>query len=268
MAFGDDAQCDAINCYLVKKQPTTGDWSKAYAEDLITSALLQFIYKNVSRNKQESNQQHNTALRPRDIKHIYSCFHQYLLAGTIAYEHGRIVVYKEIAMMNRSVRLIVVPHAMQRIIFQHYHASPTGGHAGEYKTLYRLRLRFLWPKMQETIKMWVRNCAECVAAQAWKNRRSELYFSWPVTIPFWIMHVDLWSPGTTTVQGKKGYLLNCVCDLTQFVVSSVTVDITAHHLAKVFIENNKCQRVYSEILCVLSCYSTMVTMKRIMTPKI
>ena len=64
---------------------------------------------------------------------------------------------------------------------------------------------------------------------------SELYFSWPVTIPFWIIHVDLWSPGVTDdISGHNIHLLNDICDLTQFVVSSTTEIIDAKTLAQLF----------------------------------
>ena len=76
---------------------------------------------------------------------------------------------------------------------------------GYYKTLFRLRLRFFWPTMREEIKEWVKRCAHCVAYDVWRSRASELNFSWPVTVPFWIMHIDLWSPGAIEDDtGKKG----------------------------------------------------------------
>ena len=45
--------------------------------------------------------------------------------------------------------------------------------------------------MREDIKEWVKRCAHCIAYNAWRTRLSEVYFSWPITVPFWIMHVDL-----------------------------------------------------------------------------
>ena len=40
-------------------------------------------------------------------------------------------------------------------------------------------------------------------------------------MPFWIIHIDLWCPRKilySTV--NKGHLMNVMCDLTQFVVST------------------------------------------------
>ena len=65
-----------------------------------------------------------------------------------------------------------------------YHAGPSGGHIGEYKILYRIRLRFFWPKLHEDIKQWIKNCTHCIAYNNWCNRRQLLIFSWLVIIPF------------------------------------------------------------------------------------
>ena len=92
--------------------------------------------------------------------------------------------------------------------------------------------------MREDIKKLVAKCAHCVAYHIWCNRKSELYFSWPITSPFWITDTDLWVPGNvaTNRRGNTGYLLNSLCHLTHFLVSKPTFDITADALAKLFTE--------------------------------
>lgn len=66
---------------------------------------------------------------------------------------------------------------------------------------------------------------------------SELHFSWPITVPFWIIHVDLWAPGLQEDDdGNKVYLMNSMCNISQFVVSSPTTDITVAHLAQLFMK--------------------------------
>ena len=52
------------------------------------------------------------------------------------------------------------------------------------------------------------------------------------------MHVDLWAPGQIEdTAGDKGYLMNSMCDISQFVVSSATTDITAANLAQLFMKD-------------------------------
>ena len=109
---------------------------------------------------------------------------------------------------------------------------------GEYKTLFRLRLRFFWPGLRKYVKERVKGCVHCVAHNVWRSRKSKLYFSWPVTLPFYTMHVDIWSPrhlidtNTDTIQ-----LMNLMCDLTQFVISSIVHNINAEIFAKTFMED-------------------------------
>ena len=64
-----------------------------------------------------------------------------------------------------------------------------------------------------------------------------MYFSWPVTTPFYIMHVNLWSPGKfIDDDGNTLQLMNCMCALTQFVISIIVDDARSDTLAKLFIE--------------------------------
>ena len=71
----------------------------------------------------------------------------------------------------------------------------------------------------------------------WRNRKSELYFSWHVTTLFYIMHIDLWMPGKLINEdGNTLQLMNCMCDLTQFVISILVNDAVSEMLAKLFME--------------------------------
>ena len=84
-----------------------------------------------------------------------------------------------------------------------------------------------------------KGCEHCNSYNIWKTRKSELYFLWPVTSPFYIMHVDIWSPGhrvDETSEQNVIQLMNSMCDLTQFVISSIVKNINAEILSKTFME--------------------------------
>ena len=67
--------------------------------------------------------------------------------------------------------------------------------------------------------------------------RAKCVFSWLVTTPFYIMHVDMWIPGKLLDKdGKTLHLMNAMCELAQFVVSMLIADATAELLGKIFIE--------------------------------
>ena len=83
-----------------------------------------------------------------------------------------------------------------------------------------------------------------------ENSVSEIHFSWHVTVPFWIMHVDLWSHGIIEdVDGKKIHLLDFMCDFSQFIISSITISTEAHILVRIFM---------SEVVMTFGMYSVVI----------
>ena len=230
LALGPDLHTSSSQCFVISSTtaaPCTLDWTAAYHRDKDTNAII----SNFRKEKPQ-------VWSPAILATIHSSYHSFLKAGHIQTMHGKLVLFKPIQTNSKYIGLIIVPEPLRHRLFSHYHAGPSGGHMGEYKTLYRMRSRFFWPKMRNDIKTWVKGCPHCVSYNVWRDRRSELYFSWPVTTPFWIMHIDLWSPGEfINEDGKKGYLMNAVCDLTQFVVSVPTFDTTASTLSQLFMEH-------------------------------
>ena len=228
--LSSDSEINSVQCLLISKAspaPCILDWTGAYYQDPDTTRIITHLATH------KPNDWPKDTLAP-----INQSYHRFLKKGQIQTLNGKLILFKPILNDSKHVGLIVVPSEMRRRLFNHYHAGPSGGHMGEYKTLYRMRARFFWPQMREDVKHWVKTCAHCIAYNVWRDRRSEVYFSWPVTVPFWIMHVDLWSPGDlTNDKGEKGYLLNALCDLTQFVVSIPTFNISAEHLSQLFMEH-------------------------------
>ena len=225
-----DEHVFTVQCYLTSTEPskTILDWSAAYNNDPSMKLLLSILRK------------HTPHEIPSDvIKSAPSEYRTLLQRGLLALVSNKIVYFKPILMNERFVTLLLVPESLRRTLFDHYHSGPSGGHMGEYKTLYRMRMRFFWPGLRTDIKSWVKFCAHCVAYNCWRSRASETNFSWPVTVPFWIMHVDLWSPGgvVTDDKGNKGYLLNAMCDITQFAITMPTYQINAATMATLFMEN-------------------------------
>ena len=121
----------------------------------------------------------------------------------------------------------------------HFHVGPTGGHMGDYKILFHIYMRFTWPGIRRDIKLWVKQCAHCCAYDVWHSRKSEMYFSWHITTPFYIMYVDVWMPGyLKDSKGNKMQLMNSMRDLTQFVISMVVTGATDELLGNIFMEQS------------------------------
>ena len=55
---------------------------------------------------------------------------------------GRLVYYEPIPSVTKNNSRIIVLTSLRHTIFNLIHAIPVAGHIDEYKTLYRIRLRF------------------------------------------------------------------------------------------------------------------------------
>ena len=173
----------------------------------------------------------------KELSKVDAQFRDHLQTGSIAFSHGRLVLYLKLASESQRLMLIVVPEPLRRDIFSAYHAAPTAGHMGPYKTLNRIRLCFFWPKVRTDVFDWCHQCAHCIATSNNIRRHSDLMFSWPVSTPFFILHLDLWQPGKTEeVFSGSTHLLAAMCDLSGFIICHPVRETTSEGLARIFME--------------------------------
>jgi hypothetical protein len=197
------------------------DWAAAYASDPDTHLIFQSVLEGTKWDQGLLNR-------------VSSTYRPFLRDSRMSVTDGKLVALQPVSNRSQVIALIVVPLSLRRHVFSAYHASPVAGHMKEFKTLHRLRLRFLWPKMRSDISSWVRMCPHCILTDKQTRENKELVFSWPVTSPFFILHVDLWAPGSLTDYRGNTYLLAGMCDLTGFVVQTAVSNITSHDLARIF----------------------------------
>ena len=150
-AFADDKTINTVQCLTISSKPAphTLDWTEAYGEDPDTSAIAQLMLDHG----------HSKTWTKDQLSNINKAYHDSLRTGHIQHMRSKFVLYKPIQVNTKYIGLIIVPRSLRNPLFSHYHAGPSGGHMGEYKTLYRMRSQFFWPKMREEIKEWVKGCA-------------------------------------------------------------------------------------------------------------
>ena len=102
-----------------------------------------------------------------------------------------------VSLINTSVVLSFLSHFVT-IIFNFIHVSSVVGNIDDYKILYRIRFRLFWPRMRSNIKEWIQKYPHCILTYRWIRCCQGLMFSWPVSSPFAILQIDLWSPGHQT----------------------------------------------------------------------
>jgi hypothetical protein len=202
--------------------PSSSSWTSAYASDLSTATLFRHLSSSL-------------AWSPAIISSLHPAFQQFARDDNLCIHHGRLVVRQSLQ-SGTSLLLIIVPSSLRRLIFNVFHGSPIGGHFGIYKTLFRIRMRFFWPRCRQDVVDWIKECAHCILTDKKVRRHSEVLFSWPVTAPMFVLHCDLWSPGAALSESGATHLLSAMCDLTQFVVSVPVSDTHAHELARLLFQ--------------------------------
>ena len=60
--------------------------------------------------------------------------------NTLGIVEGRLLFYETVPTTANKICRIIFPVSFRHTIFSLLHASPTAGHIGEYKTLYRIKV--------------------------------------------------------------------------------------------------------------------------------
>ena len=98
------------------------------------------------------------------------------------------------------------------------------------------------------IKEWMQQCPNCILTCRWRRQGQELIFSWPISSPFAILHVDAWSPEHMTDHNTYIALTNIMCDMTQFVVvvpvpDKYSATLASHFMQHVLLKFGMCHLV-------------------------
>ena len=102
--------------------------------------------------------------------------------------------------------------------------------------------------MSADIKEWIQQCPNCILTCRWRRQGQELIFSWPISSPFAILHVDAWSPEHMTDHNAYIALTNTMCDMTQFLVvvpvpDEYSATLASHFMQHVLLKFGMCHLV-------------------------
>jgi hypothetical protein len=115
-------------------------------------------------------------------------------------------------------RLRLVPESLRTIVFVAFHANPIGGHMNYVRTFRAIRLRYFWPGMFQFIKDLCLKCPGCALSNRTHRPKSALVYSFPITSPMMVIHVDGYDAGAhSSFEGDKTYVV-AVCGMTTFAV--------------------------------------------------
>lgn len=145
-------------------------------------------------------------------------------------------------------RLLVVPKGMREDVILAAHHAPTAGHMGFKRTFNKVRARYWWRGMKESIKLVLAECSRCNARNGKSNRKVPLSPMERTGEPFRRIGIDFMTLPLTKNRNK--YLLVVVDHASKWVEATATQDETAATAATF---------VFDEIVCRHGCPSEIVS---------
>ena len=171
----------------------------------------------------------------KSIKQIYDKLYKGKRLQSYLLERG--VVHRTIQRRSQPMRVLpYIPASMINTLLHSYHNSPTSGHLGVNKTWYKIRDRYFWPGMYNTIKEYVLSCTKC---QRFKVARTKSIGTLepiePPTGVLDLMGLDFIGPVPQSSNGNK-YILVFTDYLSKYAITQATVNCTAETAGKFLVE--------------------------------
>ena len=192
-----------LNGTISHRLPSEEEWTLAYKQDDNTRKILTML-EDPSLQTNES------------IKQIHHIYRMPMRKSMIIKEDNKLILLEPTTTQPRSIKLIIVPEALQKHIFHSFHTNPMGGHFSLYQTLHRIRLRFHWPGMYKFVNQMITNCPACILKNNAAKPSSELLYSFPLDAPMATIHVDFWQPGKHLGFNGESGIIGVVCHMTTF----------------------------------------------------
>jgi len=102
---------------------------------------------------------------------------------------------------------VVVPESLVQNVLSGILDSPFAGHFAVTRILDRIRERFYWPGMRESVESHIGECSACPQGKDAPNTNKAPLRSIEVGEPFFIWAMDFMGPFPETAQGNRHILV-------------------------------------------------------------
>ena len=131
--------------------------------------------------------------------------------------------------------VVVVPKILEAEILKGTHDSPFSGHLGVSRTLERIRRRFFWPRMRESVEEYIRQCDTCMQRKLPANKNKAPLKNIEVSEPFTFWAIDYMGPLPETAWGNW-HILVAMDHFTKWCEAFPTKDQKATTVVKILVE--------------------------------
>ena len=126
-----------------------------------------------------------------------------------------------------KTRVPYLPASMITSVFEAFHDHPLSGHFGVGRTLAKIRGRFWWPNLRESVQHYVSSCAQCTRHNIVRGKPPGHLksFDSPADV-FQVLHMDFWGPVRPSARGNR-YVLVITDNLSKYVIAKEMPNNTA-----------------------------------------
>ena len=135
---------------------------------------------------------------------------------------------------RKEIKLLCVPAELRKDILHTMHADIVSGHLGFIKTWLKVRERFYWPQVENTVRRYVQQCSTCQRRKAEPGRKKGLLQSIPTGLPMDMCAMDFLGPLRVSKNGKR-WIIVFVDYASRYLITQSLVDSTAESVAQFFV---------------------------------
>ena len=142
---------------------------------------------------------------------------------------------------NMKKKFIYLPSSMINDLLQVYHSHLLSGHFGVQRTYFKVKKRFWWPNMKQSITQYIQSCLSCQQFNVSRSKKPGLLQPIPPPEgPFQLVGIDYCGPLKQTPRGNQ-YVL-CITDyFTRWVVAVAVPDCSAQTTAEALFNEYICR---------------------------
>jgi transposase InsO family protein len=140
------------------------------------------------------------------------------------------VLYRELWTDLGIKKLVCLPKKLLPALLFQCHDSPTAGHFGQTKTLFRLRKLGYRPGLEKIVNKYVASCLTCQTRKKPRQKPIGLLQKIPTSsYPFEVISLDFIGPVNESDDGKNS-ILNMVCHATRYCECKAYSEQTAENV--------------------------------------
>ncbi|CAF4537834.1 unnamed protein product, partial [Rotaria sp. Silwood2] len=151
---------------------------------------------------------------------------------------------------HTKIKLPWIPMSMIPDILSAYHDHPLSGHFGVNRTYNKIKDKFYWFQMLNSIKQYLRSCAQCAQFNVQRRKKSGLLQKEPPPEDvFELMQMDFWKAPIRSSDGNQ-YVLIITDRLSKYVFARALSSENARDAAEMLFEDIILK--HSAIRCIQS----------------